>query len=207
MPTYSTTAITIGGGAGLSDGDYGDIVVSGTGTVMTFDVSGTPDGTKFLRDDKSWQPASGGVSDGDKGDIVVSASGTVWEIDAGAVTTAELGGDITAAGIALLNDADATAQRTTLGLGTLATQSGTFSGTSSGTNTGDQTITLTGDVTGTGTGSFAATIAAGAVTAAKTSITGTPDGSKYLRDDFSWQAVAGGSGLSHPQVLARTMGS
>jgi hypothetical protein len=43
------------------------------------------------------------------------------------------------------------------GLGTLATQSGTFSGNSSGTNTGDQTITLTGDCTGSGTGSFATT--------------------------------------------------
>ncbi len=67
--------------------------------------------------------------------------------------------DFTTAGRALVDDADATAQRTTLGLGTLATQSGTFSGTSSGTNTGDQTITLTGDVTGSGTGSFAATLA------------------------------------------------
>jgi hypothetical protein len=51
------------------------------------------------------------------------------------------------------------------GLGTLATQSGTFSGTSSGTNTGDQTITLTGDVTGSGTGSFTATLANTAVAA------------------------------------------
>jgi hypothetical protein len=61
----------------------------------------------------------------------------------------------------------ATEARGDLGLGTLATQNGTFSGTSSGTNTGDQTITLTGDVTGSGTGSFAATITSNAVTYAK----------------------------------------
>lgn len=67
----------------------------------------------------------------------------------------------------ILDDANAAAARTTLELGTLATQSGTFSGTSSGTNTGDQTITLTGDVTGSGTGSFAATIATNAVSNAK----------------------------------------
>jgi hypothetical protein len=54
---------------------------------------------------------------------------------------------------------------TITGLGTLATQSGTFSGTSSGTNTGDQTITLSGDVTGSGTGSFAATLSTTGVAA------------------------------------------
>lgn len=62
-----------------------------------------------------------------------------------------------------LSEGTAATMRTNLGLGTLATQSGTFSGThsgsSSGTNTGDQTITLTGDVTGSGTGSFAGTLA------------------------------------------------
>ena len=75
----------------------------------------------------------------------------------------------TAAGRALLAGVDAAAQRTSLGLGTLALRSGSwvdgssFSGTSSGTNTGDQTITLTGPVTGSGKGTFATVIAAGAI--------------------------------------------
>jgi hypothetical protein len=78
---------------------------------------------------------------------------------------------------------------TILGSGDLSVGGGVSDG-----DKGDITVSSSGTVW---------TIDNGAVTAEKTSITGTPDGSKYLRDDFSWQPVAGGSGLTSPQVLAR----
>ncbi len=95
--------------------------------------------------------------------LVTVADRLIYATGADTVAMAAL----TAFARTLLDDVDAATARATLGLGTLATQSGTFSGTSSGANTGDQTITLTGPVTGTGTGTFATTITDKAVTYAK----------------------------------------
>ena len=56
--------------------------------------------------------------------------------------------DTTSVGRSVMTAADAAAVRTAIGLGTLATQDGTFSGTSSGTNTGDQNLFSTIAVSG-----------------------------------------------------------
>jgi hypothetical protein len=90
----------------------------------------------------------------------------------------------TAAGRALVDDADAAAQRTTLGLGTSATVD---TGTTSGT------IPL---------------LSTGGVLPIARLATGTPDGTKFVRDDGTLAAPSGGSGTAKKGIKAvRTAGN
>lgn len=156
--TLGTATITGGSITGITDLAVAD---GGTGASNAADARtnlGVVIGTDVQAYDAGLQSLAS---------LTTSANQTLYSTGADTYATTSL----TAFGRSLIDDADAPAARTTLGLGTLATQDGTFSGThsgtTSGTNTGDQTITLTGDVTGTGTGTFAVTIANDAVTTAK----------------------------------------
>jgi len=159
----STVAITGGTITGGTITGITDLAVADGGTGASDAATartnlGVAIGTDVQAYDAGLQSISG---------LTTSADQTVYTTASDTYATTSL----TSFGRSLIDDADAATARTTLGLGTLATQSGTFSGThsgtTSGTNTGDQTITLTGDVTGSGTGSFATTIATDAVTATK----------------------------------------
>lgn len=97
--------------------------------------------------------------------------------------------------------ASASTARTNLGLGTLATQSGTFSGTSSGTNTGDQTITLSGDASGSGTGAITVSIpGSGILSGSAGSGVATP----VIAWNTKGQLTSAGGTLITPDITALT---
>lgn len=123
-----TITIAATGGATLGDGDYGDITVSSSGTVMTIDAGVV---TYAKMQDVSATDKVLGRS--------TSGSGDVEEIAC------------TAAGRALIDDADASAQRTTLGLGTIATQAANSVSITGGSITGITDLVVADGGTGVST--------------------------------------------------------
>jgi hypothetical protein len=145
--------------------------------------------TKNAVYDKIEALAASGISDGDKGDVTVSSSGTVWTVDNDAITYAKIqnvsatdkllgrstsgAGDVeeiacTAAGRALLDDADAAAQRTTLLLDKLPI----------GIACSDETTAIT---TGTAKATFRMPFAF-TLTEVRASVTTAPTGSTIVID-------------------------
>lgn len=199
-------------------------------------ISGTPDGTKFLRDDGVWTTVSGG---GGGGDLSVSDIDTLVELNTiitdatlidtsdarlsdqrtpsdNSVTTVKIVDDavtidkVSSTIVASLGLADTALQSYTetdpvfiaSQANNITSQHITDLGNLSGVNTGDQTsiVGITGTKaqfdTAVTDGNF---MYIGDAPTSHThtfsdisSISGTPDGSKFLRDDGVWSAIPGG---------------
>lgn len=113
---------SVGSGGGGGGGGGNDVAVLDEGVLLTSAVASinfVGVGVEATNTGSAVTVTVSGaasVPDENYGDITVSDSGQTWDLNDGVVTTAKMGGDVTSAGKALLDDADASAQRTTLGL-------------------------------------------------------------------------------------------
>lgn len=123
----------------------------------------------------------------DSGGSVIDITPTA-SVGDGSVTTTNLGGDITAAGKALLDDADAAAQRTTLGLGTAAVEAASAFAAASHAHSGADISSGTVDIARIPTGSSGTTVCIG--NDSRLSDARTPTTHAHTSDDLTITTVS-----------------